>query len=130
MLESSKSREGEEVVIGDPTNPVGIVRVASVKGDRVRLAMDFPRDVEVHRREVADREHHATVVADNLTRREQTVEGVAGGRSSRRRSRCREERRAARGQRYEAQRGAPHTHLKCRLRCAPLDGAAGSPATR
>lgn len=47
-------REGEEVVIGDPTDPVGIVRIASVKGDRVRLAMDFPRDVEVHRREVAD----------------------------------------------------------------------------
>ncbi|MCH2143113.1 MAG: carbon storage regulator [Phycisphaerales bacterium] len=47
-------REGEEVVIGDPTNPVGVVRVASVKGDRVRLAMDFPREVEVHRREVAD----------------------------------------------------------------------------
>ncbi|MBM43919.1 MAG: carbon storage regulator [Phycisphaerae bacterium] len=47
-------REGEEVVIGDPTNPIGIVRVASVKGDRVRLAMDFPRDVEVHRREVAE----------------------------------------------------------------------------
>ena len=47
-------REGEEVVIGDPTNPIGIVRVASVKGDRVRLAMDFPREVEVHRREVAE----------------------------------------------------------------------------
>ncbi|MEE3001670.1 MAG: carbon storage regulator [Planctomycetota bacterium] len=47
-------REGEEVVIGDPANPIGIVRVASVKGDRVRLAMDFPREVEVHRREVAE----------------------------------------------------------------------------
>jgi carbon storage regulator len=47
-------REGEEVVIGDPTNPIGVVRIASVKGDRVRLAMDFPREVEVHRREVAD----------------------------------------------------------------------------
>jgi carbon storage regulator len=47
-------REGEEVVIGDPSNPIGIVRIASVKGDRVRLAMDFPREIEVHRREVAD----------------------------------------------------------------------------
>ncbi|MDP7028936.1 MAG: carbon storage regulator [Phycisphaerales bacterium] len=47
-------REGEEVVIGDPTDPVGVVRIASVKGDRVRLALDFPRDIEVHRREVAD----------------------------------------------------------------------------
>lgn len=47
-------REGEEVVIGDPANPAGVVRVASIKGDRVRLAFSFPREVEVHRREVAD----------------------------------------------------------------------------
>lgn len=47
-------REGEEVVIGDPANPQGIVRIASIKGDRVRLAFAFPRDVEVYRREVAD----------------------------------------------------------------------------
>lgn len=47
-------REGEEVVIGDPANPLGVVRIASIKGDRVRLAFDFPREVEVHRREVAD----------------------------------------------------------------------------
>lgn len=47
-------REGEEVVIGDPKNPIGIVRIASVKGERVRVAFDFPRDVEIHRREVAE----------------------------------------------------------------------------
>lgn len=47
-------REGEEVVIGDPRNPVGVVRVAGIRGDRVRLAFDFPRDVDVHRREIAD----------------------------------------------------------------------------
>jgi carbon storage regulator len=47
-------REGEEVVIGDPSKPAGIVRVASIKGDRVRLAFEFPREVEVHRREVAN----------------------------------------------------------------------------
>lgn len=47
-------REGEEVVIGDPRNPIGVVRVASIKGDRVRVAFDFPRDIEVHRREVAE----------------------------------------------------------------------------
>ena len=47
-------REGEEVVIGDPAKPIGVVRIASIKGDRVRLAFDFPRDIEVHRREVAD----------------------------------------------------------------------------
>ncbi len=47
-------REGEEVVIGDPKNPIGVVRIASVKGDRVRVAFDFPRDVHINRREVAD----------------------------------------------------------------------------
>ncbi|MCH8825149.1 MAG: carbon storage regulator [Planctomycetes bacterium] len=46
--------EGEEVVIGDPSNPYGVVRVASIKGDRVRLAFSFPRHIDVHRREVAD----------------------------------------------------------------------------
>jgi len=47
-------REGEEVVIGDPKNPIGVVRIASVKGERVRVAFDFPRDIEIHRREIAD----------------------------------------------------------------------------
>ena len=47
-------REGEEVVIGDPASPYGVVRVASIKGDRIRLAFDFPREIQVHRREVAD----------------------------------------------------------------------------
>lgn len=56
-------REGEEVVIGDPLNPVGIVRIASIKGDRVRVAFDFPREIDVHRREVADE-----IVAEGGTR--------------------------------------------------------------
>ncbi|MCH7546727.1 MAG: carbon storage regulator [Planctomycetes bacterium] len=47
-------REGEEVVIGDPEKPLGFVRIASIKGDRVRLAFSFPREIKVHRREVAD----------------------------------------------------------------------------
>lgn len=47
-------REGEEVVIGDPHNPIGVVRIASIKGDRVRVAFDFPRSIDVHRREVAE----------------------------------------------------------------------------
>ena len=46
-------KEGEEIVIGDPANPLGVVRIASIKGDRVRVALDFPREVPVHRREVA-----------------------------------------------------------------------------
>lgn len=47
-------REGEEVVIGDPSSPMGVVRIVAIKGDRVRVAFDFPRTVEGHRREVAD----------------------------------------------------------------------------
>ncbi|MDX2146997.1 MAG: carbon storage regulator [Planctomycetota bacterium] len=47
-------REGEEVVIGDPRNPIGVVRIASIKGERVRVAFDFPRNVEIHRREIAE----------------------------------------------------------------------------
>ena len=47
-------REGEEVVIGDPANPMGVVRVAAVRGDRVRLAFAFPREIDVHRREVQE----------------------------------------------------------------------------
>ena len=46
-------REAEEIVIGDPKDPIGVVRIASIKGDRVRGALEFPRDVPVHRREVA-----------------------------------------------------------------------------
>ena len=47
-------REGEEVVIGDPANPIGVVRIAGIKGDRVRIAFEFPRNIDVHRREVAE----------------------------------------------------------------------------
>ena len=31
-------REAEEIVIGDPKDPIGVVRIASIKGDRVRVA--------------------------------------------------------------------------------------------
>jgi len=31
-----------------------VVRIASIKGDRVRVAFDFPRQIDVHRREIAD----------------------------------------------------------------------------
>lgn len=47
-------REAEEIVIGDPKNPIGRIRIASIKGDRVRVACDLPRNIDVHRKEVAD----------------------------------------------------------------------------
>lgn len=62
-------REGEEVVVGDPRNPLGIVRIASIKGDRIRLAFDFPRTIDVHRREVADQ-----IAAEDNARPSEPVE--------------------------------------------------------
>ena len=62
-------REGEEVVIGDPSSPIGVVRIVAIKGDRVRGAFDFPRAVEVHRREVA------VEILANLTPEERPVIG-------------------------------------------------------
>jgi len=54
MLALSR-RIGERVVIGDPTNPLGVIEVVAVQGDKVKLAFDFPREVEINRSEVADR---------------------------------------------------------------------------
>ena len=47
-------RVGEEIVIGDPSNPQGIIRVVDIHGDKVRLAFDFPKETEINRRELAD----------------------------------------------------------------------------
>jgi carbon storage regulator len=47
-------RVGEEIVIGDPENPLGVIRVVDIHGDKVRLAFDFPRDTQINRRELAE----------------------------------------------------------------------------
>lgn len=47
-------RVGEVVVIGDPQNPIGTIMIAGVDGDRVKLALEFKKDIQVNRREVAD----------------------------------------------------------------------------
>lgn len=47
-------RVGEEIVIGDPKQPLGVVRVVEIHGDKVRLAFDFPREIDVNRKELAD----------------------------------------------------------------------------
>ena len=47
-------RIGEEVVIGDPKNPIGVIRIVEVHGDKVRLGFDFPSNVEINRRELAE----------------------------------------------------------------------------
>lgn len=47
-------RIGEEIVLGDPANPLGVIRVVDIHGDKVRLSFDFPRDMQVNRRELAE----------------------------------------------------------------------------
>ena len=52
-------RVGEEVVIGDPRKPLGVIRVVEVHGDKVRLSFDFPRDTQINRRELAEQKIRA-----------------------------------------------------------------------
>lgn len=47
-------RIGEEIVIGDPAKPLGVIRVVDIHGDKVRLSFDFPRDTQINRRELAE----------------------------------------------------------------------------
>jgi carbon storage regulator len=47
-------RVGEEIVIGDPRSPLGLIRVVDIHGDKVRLAFDFPRECQINRKELAD----------------------------------------------------------------------------
>ncbi|MEM1208762.1 MAG: carbon storage regulator [Planctomycetota bacterium] len=47
-------RVGEEVVIGDPKNPLGRIRVVDIHGDKVRLAFAFDRSVAINRLELAE----------------------------------------------------------------------------
>ena len=53
-------RKGEEVVIGDPRNPLGLIRVVDIHGDKVKLAFDFPREIDVNRKELADEKARGT----------------------------------------------------------------------
>ena len=47
-------RVGEEIVIGDPRQPLGVIRVVEIHGDKVRLSFDFPRELQINRKELAD----------------------------------------------------------------------------
>jgi carbon storage regulator len=49
MLVLSRQRD-ESIIIGDNI----VVTVVDVRGDKVRLGIDAPREVSVHRREVYD----------------------------------------------------------------------------
>lgn len=57
-------RQGQAIVIGDNV----VVRVVELKGDQVRLGIDAPRSVVVHREEVAEE-----IRAENRAAREATT---------------------------------------------------------
>ncbi|WP_442907804.1 carbon storage regulator CsrA [Kineococcus sp. G2] len=52
-------KAGESVVIGDEV----VVRVLEVRGDVVRVGIEAPRDVQVHRQEVYEAVREANVAA-------------------------------------------------------------------
>ena len=61
-------RVGEEVVIGDPAQPLGVIRVVEIHGDKVRLAFDFPRETAINRRELADQKIKAATPQGSTNR--------------------------------------------------------------
>lgn len=50
----------ESIVIGEDI----VVTVVQIRGDKVRLGIDAPREVSVHRREVYDAIHNSQVSSD------------------------------------------------------------------
>jgi len=54
-------RVGETLKIGDDVN----VTVLGVKGNQVRIGVDAPKHVSVHREEIYDRIHKENQAADN-----------------------------------------------------------------
>ena len=56
-------RVGESVVIGDEVT----VTVLGVKGNQVRLGVDAPREVSVHRQEIYERIQGEDVAPDDKT---------------------------------------------------------------
>ena len=55
-------KKNESIVIGEGENTVTLV-VVEVRGDRVRLGIEAPKTVSVHRREIYDAIHNNTEVA-------------------------------------------------------------------
>ncbi len=46
---------GEEIVFGDPLNPLGVMKVVEVDRGKIKLAFDFLAHVVIDRREIAEK---------------------------------------------------------------------------
>ena len=67
-------KAGESVVIGDEV----VVRVLEVRGDVVRVGIDAPRDVQVHRQEVYDAVREANIAAVATAASEEAITALRG----------------------------------------------------
>ena len=56
-------KKNESIVINDDITVV----VVEIRGDKVRLGVEAPKEVPVHRREVFDAIHRSESVADDAT---------------------------------------------------------------
>jgi len=65
-------KAGESVVIGDEV----VVRVLEVRGDVVRVGIDAPRDVQVHRQEVYEAVREANIAASTAS--EEAISALQG----------------------------------------------------
>lgn len=45
----------EEIVFGDPKNPIGVMKITAITGGKVSLAFDFSKSITIHRREIAEK---------------------------------------------------------------------------
>lgn len=54
MLAITRQRD-ERVLIGDPKNPLCIIKIINIKGDRVIIGFEAAQSIPVHREEIANR---------------------------------------------------------------------------
>lgn len=52
---------GQEIVIGDPKNPIAVVKVCGLPQGRVRLGVTAERSIPVNRREVVEKQQEKVI---------------------------------------------------------------------
>ena len=71
MLVLSRQRD-ESIIIGDNV----VVTVVDIRGDKVRLGIQAPQEIPVHRREVYDAIQRENLMASQLERKD--LQGLEG----------------------------------------------------